>query len=281
MGNYSELNAFLRQTPQARILILDNNNIQFCYQYEQHFPTEEIFKPYDLILIPQWVHDEVANSESRLLYLARLPKDYLIIDEEEDFLPIIAYQDSRLIKVFEWASSQFPRSRKFFHSLKEQRNRTGEIPDNWIAEYYSNGFDMKRSVAGKQLKKNAGEVSILTLAFILLHCYSEINNITIGTSDMGSVKIKEQILDNARKKDLLRIPSNVPISFQSTDVLLVEAYKAGRLNSEGVKGLRSNPKSTIYVKSIPDGTAHFAERVLSTEEFIDILGEIDKYKIIF
>lgn len=283
MANYRELNNFLQRRPNTRILILDNNNIQFCCHHEKYFPVEDIYAPYDLVLIPQWVHDEVADSEQRLMYLARLPKDYFILDEEKDYLPLVGYEDARLIKLFEWASSPFTKPRKFFKEIREIIGRTKDIPDNWIADFYNRGFDTRESKNGRLLKKNAGEISILVLSFLLIHRYypRQVNHVTIGSSDMGTYEIKRKILEYASRHQLLQVPPDTPISFLSTDVLLVEAIKHGRVKPEEILGLRPNPRSVIYSQTLPDGTTRLLEHVLSTSEFIKMLNNINNYHFIF
>jgi hypothetical protein len=43
----------------------------------------------------------------------------------------------------------YPKSQKF---LKEKINRNGEIPDEWISDYYENGFDSRENDDGVELR---------------------------------------------------------------------------------------------------------------------------------
>ena len=190
MVNYGELTNFFRDKTEVKIIILDNNNIQFCNHYEQYFSLEDSYNNYDIILVPGCVFAEVAHSKQRLNYLARLPKQLIIPIEEDDYLPLIGYEDAKLMKLFEYASTPYSSCRAFFKTLKQIIGKTGEIPDDWIADFYEKGFDVKLNVDGKQLKKNAGEISILVLSFLLIHHFTcKINQITISTSDMASYYI--------------------------------------------------------------------------------------------
>ena len=56
----------MNEVDANRILIMDNNNLEFCSQHEEIFLVEEVFKNYDVILIPEWVHREISHSERRL-----------------------------------------------------------------------------------------------------------------------------------------------------------------------------------------------------------------------
>jgi len=284
VADFEQLNNFINKHENIRILILDNNNIQFCSHNEDYFPVKDIYNIYDLILIPGWVYAEVSHSDKRLMYLAKLPKPLINLSEEDDYLPLIAYEDERLMKVFELASSAYPKSKKFFRGLKEIKSRTGEIPDEWIADYYEKGFDSLENDSGKVLKKNAGEISILSLSYLLIHRYSsKISQITIGSSDMGSWDIKNKILDNIDKLEVLNIPkSQVPITFKSTDVLLAEAIESKTIQSdEIITKLRPNPRSCIYVQDFPDGTSEMIMRVIDTPTFIKMMKEMGKIRLLF
>lgn len=284
MTNFRELHDFLNRRSGVRILILDNNNIQFCCQYEEHFPVDEIYQKYDLILVPGWVHAEISHSENRLMYLARIPKPLIIMVEEEDYLPLVRYEDERLMKVFEAAALVHPASKQFFRELKQIINRAGEFPDDWISEYYEKGFDTIETGERTTLKKNAGEVAILALAFLLVHRYSDkISQITISSSDKGSWDIKHRILDHIGKWEILNIPSPpVPISFKSTDALLTEAVKSNTIESdEIITQLRPNPRSCIYTQNLPDGTSETVQCVIDTPTFIEMLKDIDKIHLLF
>ena len=238
---------------------------------------------YSLILIPGWVHAEVSHSETRLFYLARLPKPLINLLEEEDYLPLVAFEDERLMEVFKGASSAYPKSQKFFKQLKEKINRNGEIPDGWISDYYENGFDIRENGVGVELRKNAGEVSILSLAFLLVHKYSsKISQITISSSDKGSWDIKHKILDYIGSRQVLRIPTPpVPITFKSADVLIAEAIKAKTIGFDDITQLRPNPRTCIFVQNLSDGTSENYQCVIDTPAFIEMLKDIDKIHLLF
>lgn len=282
MGSFQELDSFLNENNDVRILILDNNNIHFCDIYEENFPVDVIYDKYDLILIPGWVHSEVAHSDRRIQYIARLTKPLIILREEDDYLPIILYEDQRMMRLFEVASNAYSKpSVKFFKKLKEYQGRNGDVPDEWIEDFYEQGFDTCDSQSGHILKKNAGEISILALSFILVHRYWErISQITISTSDLGAYAIKEHIMDRVVDKGLINIQSPpVPISFKSTDVLLAEAVRDGRVQLDEVLRLRPNPRTCVYLSMLPDQTSATFQQILDTPTFITMLT--DKHHFVF
>ena len=290
MGNYNLLHQIMSdmEEKEARILIIDNNNLEFCSQHELLFPPSIIFNNYDLILVPEWVHAEISHSEKRLEYLADIPTKTLILNEEEDYIPLINNQEFKLMQLFGHASNSITKARKVIGELKKYYNQNLDLPEDWIIQFCENAFQINistRIVEGEnkviELKKNAGETSILVLAYLLIHRFShKIKHITVFSSDKGSLTIKKCIMDNLGKMELIH-NSFVPISFKSTDVLLIEAIKDGRIQLEDIRRLRTNSKTVIYTQILKDSSSHRGEHVMDTNEFIRALETIDEYHFEF
>lgn len=278
MGNYRDLSKKITEIGSNRILIMDNNNLEFCSQHETIFPVEEVFKNYDLILIPEWVHREISHSENRLNYLARIPVDYFIMNEEDDYVELVNYQEVRLMELFNHASSSISPARKYFSRLKQYYSQNVDLPEHWIMDFYEEGFEVKN---GTDLRKNAGETSILVLAYLLLHHYpSLIDNITIFSSDKGTLTIKKKVMDNLHKMDLIHNPAT-PFSFMSTDILLIEAVSKGWIKIEDVEELRPNNKRVIYTIKLENQSSSRHEYVMETSDFIEALRRIENYHFEF
>ncbi|WP_142675615.1 hypothetical protein [Rossellomorea aquimaris] len=155
-----------------RILIMDNNNLEFCSQHDDVYSSEEVFKEYDMILIPDWVHREISHSQKRLHYLASVPIPYFIVSEEEDYPELVGYQELRLLELFFHASSAISPARKLYSTLKKFYHEHDDLPESWIEDFYEEGFEV---TSGTDLRKNAGETSILVLTYLLLHHFSLVN----------------------------------------------------------------------------------------------------------
>lgn len=289
-GNFEELNRvfLLSKEKEARVLILDNNNLEFCCQHEDKFPFDVIFNSYDIVLVPEWVHVEISHSDRRLLYMASIPTPLLILNEKEDYPKIISYQEYRLLQLFGNAASSITKARRVFGELKTHYQKHSDLPLNWIEKFAENAFEVKKStkvINGVQteieLKKNAGETSILVLAYLLCHRFgNKIKHITIFSSDKGSLTIKQSIMDNLEKMELIHT-STVPISFKSTDILLMEAVKDGRITFSDIIRIRTNSKTVIYTHRLQDSSSYRREYVMDTPEFITVLSSIDEYHIEF
>ncbi|MGD6856381.1 hypothetical protein ACQCVO_15005 [Bacillus infantis] len=288
MGNYRDLDEVINSSSNIRILIIDNNNLEFCSQHEDQFPGDKIFENYDVILVPDWVHAEISHSEKRLNYLASINVPYFVMSEEEDYTELVEYQELRLMKLFEHASSSISKARKYFSGLKKYYSQNDDLPEDWISQFYDLGFEIKIAKAKlegeaetAELRKNAGETSILVLTYLLLHHYhTKIKQITIFSSDKGTLTIKQNIMQHLHKIELIHNPLT-SISFKSTDILLIEAYKDGRITLEDVKRIRTNKKSVIYTYQLDDSSSSRHEHVLDTDEFIRILGDIENYHFEF
>lgn len=291
--SFESLHEFIENHNNLRICILDNNNIQFCMHNHSFFPINKIYNHYDVVLLPGWVHAEVGQSDHRVQYIASIPKPLFILDEVTDYLPLVQYQDERLMNVFFNASPPSSKPRKHLRTVlsKIQENKSriqkGENIaiedefDDWIENFYSDGFDTKETGSG-DLKKNAGEISMLTLAYLLMHMYKDkIKHIAISSSDKGILEIKKSIMDNVSRDNLLFVPFKNPIGFLSTDVLLANAHKLGTINDGNIRQLRKNRKFVICTISNTDGTNHIIESVLDTEEYLSILNGQANYGILF
>lgn len=282
MSKYNDLLGHLNNG-RKRILIFDNNNIQFCYQNIIFFPVEFICENYDLILVPDWVLQEINHSEERKEYLFDLPIDMLMLVEEEDYLPLVDYNDQLLINLFKAAASPFTSCKRFFKGLSKGIEMNNEIPDNWVSDFYDNGFSTRIAQDGRELKKNAGEISVLVLSYLLCNKFSQkIDYITISTSDYGCYIIKKKILDYFCKSELRRKQTWPTIGFKSTDLILIEAFKKNLIRLEHIEQLRPNPRTCVYIKHSADKTSDQFEGIkIDTPTFIDFFEDIQKYSFIF
>src|SRR5437763_8071747 len=243
--NFIEFNKFVLERENLRVCILDNNNVQFCMQHKSYFPIDEIYSNYDVILVPGWVHVEIAQSNHRIQHVSSIPTELYFMDEVKDYLPLVEFNDLKLMKVFAYASSPgSPPHRYLKRQIQLIETDTHDISDDWNEDYYNNAFN----TTPDGLKKNAGENSILTLAFLLTHRYgNKIKQIAISTSDLGVIDIKTKIMDYISKFNLLNVSPLNPISFLSTDVLLAKGFQLGTIKENDLRELR---KSTQRKKVI-------------------------------
>lgn len=279
MGNYSQIDTILRNATHAKILLLDNNNLQFYYQYEDVLPKSEMFAPYDLVLIPGWVQAEYAHHARKSNYISNIPVPTYVIDEFEDYLPLLEYNDLKLLALFR-LSSVHSEALQFFGRYRHLHAE--ELPDDWLEQFYDHGFTTKQTNT-RITKKNAGEVSLVTLCFCLLHHYhTQIQHLTIASTDFGIIKIKDRVLQESQHDPFYGCFSAYPpISFLSTDVSIYCAVKQGTLAIQDIPRLRPNPKSAQYIQHHADYTSTLHSHVLTLDQFMVICNDTDNYTFIF
>jgi len=280
MANYAALKDKLRNASEAKILILDSGMLQFLYEHQDVLKQNEIFEGYDLLLIPGWVQAEYGHHPGKTEYVASVPlADVLVLEESEDYRAMIDYDEKRLMELFK-LSAPYSEAQKFFNLLTK---RDFIDWDDWIDQFYEEGFHTRQTEAGRTTRKNAGEVSILTLCFLLLSHYpAQIHNIAIATGDFGLIPIKNNIEKNANQPKLnLGISLPAKISFLSKDVTMFQAVKRGSLQVEDIPSLRPNNSSSIYLELFDDGTNAYRQRVLETTKFVEMCRHHQSYIVIY
>lgn len=280
MSSYRDLAGLLQGKTDSKILILDSNNLQFYYQHQMLMPATHIFAPYDLILIPGWVYAEYSHHTGKDSYVKNdIPTTKLYIDEVNDYLPMLEHSDKKLMELFATCSTA-EEAYRFFGPMKKLQ--VDDYPDDWIVQFYNNGFPMQQK--GTLLtRKNAGEISIITLAFSLLsHFQSNIASITLASSDKGSIRLKEKVLSVANQSPLeLNIHKAPPISFLTTEVSMFNAVKSGILDPNRISTLRPTPRSSIYVEHHADMSSTIHDIVVDTASFINMCQNHQNYTIVY
>lgn len=280
MSSYRDLAGVLHGKTDSKILILDSNNLQFYYQHQSLLPVTHIFDPYDLVLIPGWVYAEFSHHTGKDTYVrSDIPTTKLFIDEIDDYLPMLDHSDKKLMELFS-TSSTSTESYRFFSPMKKLQ--VEDYPDDWILQFYNTGFPTQQN-GTRVTRKNAGEISIITLAFSLLsHFQSNIASISLASSDKGIIRLKDKVLEVANQSPLeLNIHKSPPISFLSTDVSIFNAIKSGLIVPNQISGLRPNPRSSIYVEHHEDGSSSLNTISVDTPMFIDMCSDPSKYTILF
>ncbi len=259
---------FIQGKDQLKLCILDNNNLQFCEQNKSYLKPAQLFPFYDAVLIPEWVHLEIKNSHARLAYVEDISVPVFVL-EETDYSALVDYHDLTVMQLFCQAS--MPRSTPFKY-LKKQlsliERQQGEIEDDWVERYYEYGFD---NINGS--RKNAGENSILVLAVLLaLHLQERLSQVTICSNDVEVRDIKTQILDYVLN-NAFHYPKREKITFLSTDSLLRTEWLNGHLQLDDISMIRTNQRRIMGYLPKGDGTNEEVNRVVATDEFIELLEE--------
>ncbi|AGK97111.1 hypothetical protein [Clostridium pasteurianum] len=286
--NGKELISLIKLTSSKKIGILDNNTINFLAKADKITYTNENLSKYDLILIPNWVYEEVKDSEERVDYLQGLRNknvDILVINEL-DYEEISMWKQQYVYKFFLYSCFKIGSLTSFLKKNVERNLPLIELEDYevWLNLLYNNGFEGKELRNGRIQKKNAGEISICVLAFIISYIYyKQQHSITILSNDRDTYDFINFAKTKLGSDNLIKDAASIPITFKSNDFLIKEIYLNNYLKQsirlEELLKLRDE-KRIKYTKNALDGSIEEHEEVLSNLEFTKILQD-KSFNIIF
>lgn len=225
-----------------KISIIDNNIMGFLVKLKDEIDFNWLFDIYDLILIPKWVANEINDGNTRVDCLNKIStkKDVYIIDEK-DFSYLVNYKDLELLQIFQ--ASVFLMA-EVKNQIKCYINKFKEEDFNYedFIDYLYN--DILKLSSGK--RKNAGEISITALSYVLGYYYNEIDNITIFTFDKDCYDFIKNTKEILSKTDRFKNKICTSITFKSSDLIYKQIYDKN--NDKGVKIINNTRKNLRYVK---------------------------------
>lgn len=121
--------------------------------------------------------------------------------------------------------------------------------EEWLNKFYKEGLDYRKLSNGRIQRKNAGEISISVLSYILSYYYSKnIDVITIFTSDRDAYefvsKAKEMLCKDEHFKDRM----NTSITFKSNDFLMYEWKRLGYMEEQNLDTFVNNRRQARKIK---------------------------------
>ena len=178
----------LSSSTPKKIGILDNNTISFLINVSEYICIEKILTNYDLLLIPNWVYEEVRDSKGRVGYIEKIFNKgiKIFVVDERDYEKLINYKTVWLYKFFLYSSYKIGELKSFIKRYIEKGQALEELEDYqvWLNLLYHNGFEGKMLKNGRMKKKNAGEISISVLALTMSYIYFKANHtVTILSND--------------------------------------------------------------------------------------------------
>lgn len=267
-----------------KVCMLDNNSIEFLLRIENEVSIEEFFKSYDLVLLPKWVEVEVNDSIYRTEYIKRLINiksiKFYAIDEYQ-YLDLLNGRDNFLFKIFQEVCRIDSRINGFINREILRGKQIEDLPDyeEWLELFYEKAFESDILKNGRIKRKNAGEISIAVLAFIISKFYI-VEYVTVISQDGGTYEMIRRAEYDISSK--VGITNNNPITFKSNDCIINEFYKMGnlkeRINNEMFK-LR-NLRKLKYTKIKDDTSVEERWENIDNNEFLKLL-EDNTVQIIF
>lgn len=275
-----ELKKYLSTGMSLKVCILDNNSVEFLTWVRKSVSPEKIFSQYDMILIPKWVWVEVCDSDNRKSYINDL-KHYskVQIIDEVDYLTLVDYKEAELYYLFLYCCYNVSRLISFIKKniLKNRPVEDLDPYEEWLNIFYEEGLDQRKLSNGRIQRKNAGEISISVLSYILSYYYSEsIDNITIFSSDRDTYefisKAKEMLYGDERFKNR----NNTSITFKSNDFLIYEWTRLGYINENNIDVFVDSYRQTRRIKFTrkkQDNSIEEQDKLIDNAAFLEMLKD--------
>lgn len=278
-----DIPTFKHYDNEKRIAILDNSSIAFLEKMERcGFLTAELLSGYDLILIPNWVAEEIKDSPYRSKYIkksfeAGMP--FCTIPEEK-YAELVYYEEGRLYSMVYAAASRLGPLKSYLRRYVQKQDPLDmEAYCDWIRKMYQN-WPLKDECirSGRVKKKNAGEISITILAEIFSCYYPNIELITIYTQDRDTYDYQESAHKQLKQLFIKNIP--VHVGYKSNDSLLQQLYLKNRMTLGELNELRTDARVVTFTKRRADHSTILVSQKVNNEQFIKLLQD-DTTQIIF
>jgi len=218
--------------------------------------------------------------------LRKKDTDVLVIDEF-DYEEMSMWKQQYVYKFFLYSCFKIGSVTSFLKKNVERNLPLTELEDYeiWLKLLYNNGFDGKVLRNERIQKKNAGEISICVLAFIISYFYynNKQNSITILSNDRDTYDFINFAKIKLGSDNLIKDDQSIPITFKSNDFLIKEIllnnYFKQSIGLDELLKLRDE-KRIKYTRNALDGSIEEHEEVLSNLEFRKILQD-KSFNIIF
>jgi len=259
---------------EKNIALLDNSSVAFLEILNRNeINIEELLKPYDLIFVPNWVLEEINDSEIRTNFLAELLESgYPIYGvAEENYSDLIDGDELNLYKIINASVASVGQLIGYIRKNVTKPDLLDlEDSHKWISEMYKNWPIVKGTTAsGRELKKNAGEISITVLAEIFSWFYPELQTITVYTQDSDSWEFQKNAEQKLKKEFSERLP--VSVSYKSNDFILCQLFRLGKITEADIRSLRKDERNVTYTIVKPDSSIGLQMNRLDTDWFIELV----------
>ncbi|MCC9293493.1 hypothetical protein ACFHWD_01215 [Clostridium sp. MT-14] len=278
----------LSSSTPKKIGILDNNTISFLINVSEYICIEKILTNYDLLLIPNWVYEEVRDSKGRVGYIEKIFNKgiKIFVVDERDYEKLINYKTVWLYKFFLYSSYKIGELKSFIKRYIEKGQALEELEDYqvWLNLLYHNGFEGKMLKNGRMKKKNAGEISISVLALTMSYIYFKANHtVTILSNDRDTYDFIEFAKLKLSKDSMFIELKESSITFKSNDFIIKESYLNNYINyrQDICSIIRFRDEKRVkYTKNALDTSVEEHDEILSNEAFIENLKD-STFNIIF
>jgi|GEM_PF-717355 hypothetical protein len=277
----NDLKQCLSISRSLKVCILDNNSIEFLTRVHKSVSPKKIFSQYDIIFIPRWVWVEVCDSENRKSYINSL-KEYsanVQIVDEVGYLELVDYKEAELFYLFLYCCYNVSRLVSFIkrNILKNRPVEDLDPYEEWLRVFYEEGLDHRELSNGRIQRKNAGEISIAVLSYILSFYYNEnIDIITIFSSDRDTFEFVSKAKEMFYRDERFQNRSSTSITFKSIDFLIHEWASLGYIKEHHIDTFVNSYRQTRRIKFTrkkQDNSIEEQDKLIDNTTFLEMLKD--------
>ena len=274
---------YQRYSGEKKIALMDNSTVSFLEQVERAgIPTKELLKDYDAILIPNWVSEEICDSQYRKDYIEGLHTAGLPIYSiaEESYADLVNGEEANLFKIVSAAASKLGQLGGYLQRYVK-KNDPLEMEEYavWMNRMYQE-WPLRGATtrSGREKKKNAGEISLTILAEVFSWYYPDSESITVYTQDRDSYDYQKSARE--RLNDVFASKTSVDVSYKSNDTLLCQMFRNGMLSLGQIDTLRCDERVVVYTRSRDDKSTALVAKRTDNQQFKVFLQDMN-VQIIF
>jgi hypothetical protein len=149
----------------------------------------------------------------------------------------VDYKEAELYYLFLYCCYNVSRLVSFIKKniLKSRPVEDLDSYEEWLSVLYEEGLDQRKLSNGRIQRKNAGEISIAVLSYILSYYFSgNLDTITIFSSDRDTYEFVSKAKEILYKDERFRDRSNTSITFKSNDFLIYEWTRLGYIDEHNI-----------------------------------------------
>ena len=274
---------YQRYSGEKKIALMDNSTVSFLQQVERAgISTKELLKDYDAILIPNWVSEEICDSQYRKNYIEGLHTAGLPIYSiaEESYADLVNGEEANLFKIVSAAASKLGQLRGYLQQYVK-KNDPLEMEEYavWMNRMYQE-WPLRGATtrSGREKKKNAGEISLTILAEVFSWYYPDSESITVYTQDRDSYDYQKSARE--RLNDVFASKTSIDVSYKSNDTLLCQMFRNGMLSLGQIDTLRCDERVVVYTRSRDDKSTALVAKRTDNQQFKALLQDMN-VQIIF
>ena len=261
---------------KKNIALMDTSSISFMQGLkEKGILVENILKDYDLILIPQWVLNEINDSKGRIDYFQNLINGgYPIYSiEEERYSELVNNEEANLYQIVLASTYQIGRIKSYLRRYVEKADLLDmDEYREWISKLYEQ-WPIPGSIllSGREKKKNAGEISITILAEIISWYYPKTEILTIYSQDSDTYEWRNLAEETLRKLFISR--TAIPVSYKSNDAILCQLFRSGEIDIKNINNYRKDTRKLTYSKKQKDQSIVLITEVVDNNSFTKLVKD--------